>query len=370
MIYAPLKPCALEALADAAAVLVLDETGFLEQGRSSCGVARQYTGSAGKVTDCQVGVFAAYASRHGHAFVDRALYLPKAWADDPARRASAHVPPEAGFATKPRLAGRMIERAIAAGVPFAWVAADSVGACPADPGAWARSRRRCAGPARGTCSGSTPRSPSTPGSASRRSPAPPRRSRAASTRRLAAPLGRRGDEGPAAPRLGLPGAGRPRRGRVRRPARRPVDAGPAGPPQPRRRRARLLLDLVPGRDRGRDLGQGRGAALGDRGRLRDRRDRARAGPQRDPELARLAPARLARHAGLRHAGGHPPAREHGSTPKNLDPARPDAPGLIRWSVQEIRRIAVRLAQRRIQPAHVIAWSLWRRAHQAAAQRSH
>ena len=78
---------ALETLADAEAVLVIDETGFLKQGKASCGVARQYTGSAGKVTNCQVGVFAAYVSRHGHAFVDRALYLPKAWTDDPARLA-------------------------------------------------------------------------------------------------------------------------------------------------------------------------------------------------------------------------------------------------------------------------------------------
>jgi SRSO17 transposase len=117
---------ALETLADPDAVLVIDETGFLKQGKASCGVARQYTGSAGKVTNCQIGVFAAYVSRHGHAFLDRALYLPKAWTDDPARLASAHVPPEVGFATKPHLAGRMIERAIAAGVPFAWVTGDSV----------------------------------------------------------------------------------------------------------------------------------------------------------------------------------------------------------------------------------------------------
>jgi SRSO17 transposase len=117
---------AVESLADPEAVLVLDETGFLKQGKASCGVARQYTGSAGKITNCQIGVFAAYTSRHGHAFIDRALYLPKAWTDDPARLASAHVPPEVGFATKPRLAGRMVERAIAAGAPFAWVAADSV----------------------------------------------------------------------------------------------------------------------------------------------------------------------------------------------------------------------------------------------------
>src|SRR5687767_807321 len=88
---------ALEALADADAVLVIDETGFLKQGKSSCGVARQHTGSAGKITNCQIGVFVAYASRHGHAFIDRALYLPRAWTDDPARLASAHVPPEVSF---------------------------------------------------------------------------------------------------------------------------------------------------------------------------------------------------------------------------------------------------------------------------------
>jgi SRSO17 transposase len=117
---------ALETLADLDAVLVVDETGFLKQGKSSCGVGRQYTGSAGKITNCQIGVFAAYVSRHGHAFIDRALYLPKAWTDDRARLAAAHVPEEVGFATKPRLAVQMVGRAIAAKVPFAWVAADSV----------------------------------------------------------------------------------------------------------------------------------------------------------------------------------------------------------------------------------------------------
>ena len=98
----------------------------MKQGRASCGVGRQYTGSAGKIANCQIGVFAAYASRHGHAFVDRALYLPKAWTSDPARLKAAHVPSEIGFATKPALALAMIHRAIEAEVPFAWVAADSV----------------------------------------------------------------------------------------------------------------------------------------------------------------------------------------------------------------------------------------------------
>jgi SRSO17 transposase len=117
---------ALETLADPDAVLVVDETGFLKQGKASCGVGRQYTGSAGKITNCQIGVFAAYVSRHGHAFIDRALYLPKAWTSDPARMAAAHVPKEVAFATKPAQALSMINRAIAADVPFAFVAADSV----------------------------------------------------------------------------------------------------------------------------------------------------------------------------------------------------------------------------------------------------
>ena len=116
----------VEHLADDEAVLVIDETGFLKQGKASCGVARQYTSSAGKITNCQIGVFAAYVSRHGHGFIDRALYLPKDRARDPARRKAAHVPAEIRFMTKPQLAARMIERAIVAQVPFAWVAGDTV----------------------------------------------------------------------------------------------------------------------------------------------------------------------------------------------------------------------------------------------------
>ncbi len=108
------------------AVLVIDETGFLKQGKASCGVGRQYTGSAGKITNCQIGVFAAYVSTRGHAFIDRALYLPKSWTGDAARLAAAHVPGDTAFATKPALAVQMIRRAISAGVPFSWVAADAV----------------------------------------------------------------------------------------------------------------------------------------------------------------------------------------------------------------------------------------------------
>src|SRR5487761_143323 len=116
----------IEHLADDDAVLVIDETGFLKQGKASCGVARQYTGSAGKITNCQIGVFAAYVSRHGHAFIDRALYLPKEWTDDPARLKAAHVPSDVDFATKPQIARKMIAQAVAAKVPFAFVAGDTV----------------------------------------------------------------------------------------------------------------------------------------------------------------------------------------------------------------------------------------------------
>ncbi|VIO69854.1 hypothetical protein CI41S_21010 [Bradyrhizobium ivorense] len=117
---------ALETLGDEDAVLVIDETGFLKQGKASCGVARQYTGPAGTITNCQIGVFASYVSRHGHAFIDRALYLPKEWTDKPARLKAAHVPSYVSFVTKPKIARRMIARAIAAKVPFSFVAADSV----------------------------------------------------------------------------------------------------------------------------------------------------------------------------------------------------------------------------------------------------
>jgi SRSO17 transposase len=164
---------ALEHLAADDAVLVVDETGFLKQGKASCGVARQYTGSAGKITNCQIGVFAAYVSRHGHAFIDRALYLPKSWADDPAWRAAAHVPQEIAFATKPHLARVMVERAIAAGVPFAWVVGDSIYGVSAVETA-------CAGPAKPMCSASTAIASSPPGAANLRLPEPRLRSPARS----------------------------------------------------------------------------------------------------------------------------------------------------------------------------------------------
>ncbi len=117
---------AVEHLADPAAVLVLDETGFVKKGTKSVGVAPQYCGTVGKVANCQIGVFLAYATAHGPVLLDRELYLPRTWADDPARRAEAGVPEAASRVPKPTLGKHLLERAFAAGVRAAWVTADSI----------------------------------------------------------------------------------------------------------------------------------------------------------------------------------------------------------------------------------------------------
>ena len=107
-------------------ILVVDETGDLKKGRHTVGVARQYTGTAGRIENAQVGVFLAYASRHGAAFLDRELYLPQEWTDDPEHCEAAGVPEGTAFSTKIRFARAMLERAFKAGVPAAWVTGDEV----------------------------------------------------------------------------------------------------------------------------------------------------------------------------------------------------------------------------------------------------
>jgi|SRR5215211_2433290 len=116
----------LEHLADGeTGILVVDVTGSLKKGEKSVGVARKYTGTAGDTVNCQVGAFLAYASKEGAAFLDRALYLPKRWTNDPVRRAEASVPEELVFRNKIELAEEMLEQAFAATVPARWIVADS-----------------------------------------------------------------------------------------------------------------------------------------------------------------------------------------------------------------------------------------------------
>ena len=119
-----LRDLVVEHLGDPDAVLVIDDTGFLKKGVRSAGVQRQYSGTAGRTENCQIGVFAAYAAAAGHALIDRQLYLPQSWTDDRARCRAAGIPDQVEFTTKPRMAIAMIQRAIDAGVPFGWVTAD------------------------------------------------------------------------------------------------------------------------------------------------------------------------------------------------------------------------------------------------------
>jgi SRSO17 transposase len=116
----------IEHLGDADAVLVLDETGFLKKGSKSAGVQRQYSGTAGRIENCQIGVFLGYASRHGRVLIDRALYLPQSWSDDRPRCRTVGIPDAVAFATKPKIGRAMLERALSAHVPCAWVTGDSV----------------------------------------------------------------------------------------------------------------------------------------------------------------------------------------------------------------------------------------------------
>lgn len=121
-----LRDYVVEHLGDPGAVLVVDETGFLKKGSRSAGVARQYSGTAGRIENCQIGVFLGYASPAGRTFLDRELYLPKAWTEDRPRCEQAAVPDDVEFATKPELAIRMLTRALDAGVPASWVTGDEV----------------------------------------------------------------------------------------------------------------------------------------------------------------------------------------------------------------------------------------------------
>ena len=197
---------------------------------------------------------------------------------------------------------------------------------------------------------------------------------------VAASFGGRGNQGRAVARLGLSRTRRSRWRRIQRGARwASMDARPSDPAKNRRRRPHLLHDMGSSRNIDRKTGENRRTSLGDRRQFRNDEERTRSRSQRDALLAWLASSRLARHARLRHDRGDPRSRQcNGAAPKNNAAQGQDgqptseltSPSLIRWSMQEIRRIATRLARKRIQPDFIIAWSLWRRAHQAQAKRAH
>ena len=137
-----LREYVVEHLVDERAVLIVDETGFVKKGNKSVGVQRQYSGTAGRIENCQIGVFLAYASPKGAAFIDRELYLPRIWSDDEERCQAAGVPITAGYESKAALALRMLERALDAGVSVSWVAADSLYGSDSAVRRWLENRRQ------------------------------------------------------------------------------------------------------------------------------------------------------------------------------------------------------------------------------------
>jgi SRSO17 transposase len=137
-----LQAYVVQHLSDPDGVLVLDETGFLKKGKKSAGVQRQYSGTAGRIENCQIGVFLGYAARHGQALIDRALYLPADWAKDEQRRREARIPADIAFTTKPKIGLAMLERARQAGIRFAWITGDSVYGADHTIRRWAERHRR------------------------------------------------------------------------------------------------------------------------------------------------------------------------------------------------------------------------------------
>ncbi|SFU07498.1 SRSO17 transposase [Geodermatophilus amargosae] len=218
-------------------VLIVDETGFVKKGTRSAGVARQYTGTTGKIDNCQIGVFCAYATPAGRALIDRELYLPRAWTDDRQRAHAAGIGDEVGFATKPELARRMLTRALNAGVPATWLTADEVYGQDKRLRVWCEQQ--------GLPYVLATRSTDTVATIDWRQRRVPRADRRAARIRLGAVLGRRRRARPAPLRLGAPGAA----GRLR-PGLGPLGAGPPQhSPRPRRgARGRLLRLRRTGRD--------------------------------------------------------------------------------------------------------------------------
>ena len=342
-----LRGYVVEQLGDRRGVLVGDDTGFVKKGSRSAGVQRQYSGTAGRTENCQIGVFLCYASDRGRALIDRELYLPVSWTGDRDRCRAAAVPEEVGFATKPQQMRMMVERAVAAGVPFAWFTADE--AYGQNPGlrAWLEGQdiayvmaTRC--DQQVACG-----LPTTTRVDTLIAALPTR----AWNRRSAG-------DGAHGPRM-LGGHSDPP----------PVRPWPprlgAGQTLDQRRRDRLLRLLRAPRHPAARAGPRRRHPLGHRGVVPDRQERGRARPVPGPPLRRLVRPHHPGHDRRRVPGRHPRRR---SRKRGQDSS---AGTLVPLSSNEIRRLFVRIVQiGRTMIEHVLHWSGWRRRRQAQARAAH
>ena len=336
-------------LGDAGGVLIVDETGFVKKGTRSAGVQRQYSGTAGRVENCQLGVFLAYASPKGRALVDRELYLPKSWTDDRDRCREAGVPDDVQFASKTELARAMLGRALDAGMPASWVTADEAYGKDGSFRSWLEQRRIgyvVAVPKSQAVAGDAGKSRADVLTAHAPDQAWKRRSCG------------NGLQGPPGLRLG----GRdPARRRHRAARLVPV---PAGPPLPRtelqgRAGAGLLPVRRPGRHRRRGADPRRRGPLGRRGVLPERQERGRPRPLPGPPLRRLVQPRH-------------PGRPRPRLPRRHRRERPKSPGsgLIPVTLAEVRRLLAHLITATPARTAAWAWSTWRRHHQHQARTSH
>jgi hypothetical protein len=356
-----LRAYVVEHLGDGGAVLVVDETGFLKKGTTSVGVQRQYSGTAGKVDNCQLGVFLAYASPKGRAMIDRELYLPERWTDDPERCRAARVPEQVEFRTKPELAQLMLERALAAGVPATWVTADEVyGGSPAlrgwleDRGVWHVLAVKCtellevsaadrpAGTARTSAeqlAGAVPAERWIACSAGHG--AKGRRLYAWTRVELAAPA-TAGMARCCWCAAAAATASWPSPPATARPA--PPWSGWSGWP---------------------------GDQVGGGGGLRAGQGRSRPEPLRGPQVAGLVPPHHPGPAGPCVPGRHPHPGHQPRAHKGGRGGLNGGLGLLPLTVPEVRRLLVALVWTTpVRPGLVLGWSRWRRRHQARARRAH
>ena len=336
-------------LGSADGVLVVDETGFLKKGTRSAGVQRQYSGTAGRVENCQLGVFCAYVTGKGRALVDRELYLPKSWTDDRDRCRRAGVPDEVQFATKPELARLMLARALDAGVPAAWVTADEAYGRDGKFRAWLEQRRTgyvVAVDSRQAVPGDAGSSRADVLAAHAPDQAWKRRSCGNGSKGprvfdwAAATLPQDGSEPPGWSRFLLVRRSLARDAKDEHELAYYLCCAPAGTPDEE------LIRVA-------------GSRWAVEECFQTAKERDRPGPVPSPPLRRLVPAR---HPG--HAGARLPGRHGGDRPKS------PGSGLIPVTLGEVRRLLAHLTTTIPTRAAAWAWSDWRRRHQHRARTSH
>lgn len=336
-------------LGDAGGVLIVDETGFVKKGTRSAGVQRQYSGTAGRVENCQLGVFLAYASPKGRALVDRELYLPKSWTDDPARCREAGVPGDVRFSSKADLARLMLGRALDAGVPASWVTADEAYGKEGKFREWLEQRRIgyvVAVPKSQAVAGDAGKSRADVLTAHAPGQAWKRRSCGNGSKGprvydwAAATLPEDGTEPPGWLRFLL--------------VRRSLTRNAKG-----ERELAYYLSAAPAGHLRRGADPGCGGPLGGRGVLPGREERGWPRPLPGPTLRRLVPPRH-------------PRRPRARLPRRHRRERPKSPGsgLIPVTLAEVRRLLAHLITGKPRRAAAWAWSTWRRHHQHQARTSH